>query len=227
VERAEYFQRQIQLWGTETQDRLADKTIAVIGCGGLGSSLALALGGSGIGRIDLVDFDRVAEHNIHRQVAFTFGDVGHPKATVLARAVTARNRFVSVTPFVMDFEAFAALENRYDLILDATDNLAVRRTIDAWAKEQGVPWVYGSVEAFHAQISLFDRAAFGTFAAGDHTPAGVAAPMVMQAASLQANLALRYLADLPVRRDTLYYLSYDSEGMLRVQTFAMPVEGGS
>ncbi|MCD6432652.1 MAG: ThiF family adenylyltransferase, partial [Sulfurimonas sp.] len=54
-----YFQRQIQLWGEEKQALLQTKRIAIIGSGGLGSSLAFALGSSGIGEIHMVDFDKV------------------------------------------------------------------------------------------------------------------------------------------------------------------------
>jgi len=66
-----YFNRQIQLWGEATQKSLQHKKIAIIGAGGLGCTLAMALGASGIGEIHMVDFDTVSNHNIHRQIAFT------------------------------------------------------------------------------------------------------------------------------------------------------------
>ena len=66
----QYFHRQVQLWGESTQELLQTKKIAIIGCGGLGSSLAYALGASGIGEIHLVDFDEVSIHNIHRCIDF-------------------------------------------------------------------------------------------------------------------------------------------------------------
>ena len=62
-----YFNRQVMLWGEEIQKDLRRKRILIVGAGGLGSSLVVALGASGIGHIDLVDFDTVATHNIHRQ----------------------------------------------------------------------------------------------------------------------------------------------------------------
>jgi len=223
MERSDYFHRQIQLWGEETQAALAGKRIAIIGAGGLGSSLALALGTSGIGTIHLVDFDTVSLHNIHRQIAFRLEDEGHLKARVVAECVRSKNPFVSVTPFVMDFAAFSELDNRYDLILDATDNLPVREAIDRWAKAGETPWIYGSVEAFQGQVCLFDRASFGVFAVTDHQPEGIAAPMVMHIASLQANLALRYLVGFPVHRDQLYHLYFDQNGVLVTHRFGMPV----
>ena len=75
----EYFSRQIKLWGREVQLELCNKHIVIVGCGGLGCSLGIALGSSGIGKITLLDFDRVGVHNIHRQIGFTLSDEGRAK----------------------------------------------------------------------------------------------------------------------------------------------------
>ena len=218
-----YFDRQVMLWGEETQRALQKKRIVIVGAGGLGSSLAIALGASGIGHIDLVDFDEVSEHNIHRQIAFKTGDEGRYKAEVAAKLVESRCPFVKVIPHVMRFETFAETRREYDLILDATDNLPSRARIDAYAKEIGAPWVYGSVEAFNGQVCFIEKSSFDAFRIVDREPAGIAAPIVMHIASLQANLALRYLAGQSVKKDLLYYLYFDDEGELVTQKFKMPV----
>jgi adenylyltransferase/sulfurtransferase len=223
MNRSDYFKRQIELWGEETQESLSSKKIAIIGSGGLGCTLALALGSSGIGYIDIVDFDTVSLHNIHRQIAFTLDDEGKNKAEVVASLVRHKNPFVTIEAFDMAFDRFRELHNRYDLILDATDNLPVREDIDRYAKEMNTPWVYGSVEEFHGQVCLFDRASFSVFAISDHKPKGIATPIVMQIGSLQANLALRYLAGLSVSKDKLYYLYFDNSGELITQKFGMPI----
>ena len=217
-----YFDRQIQLWGEATQKSLEKKKIAIIGAGGLGSTLALALGSSGIGEVHLVDFDQVSLHNIHRQIAFTLADEGQNKAKVTAQLLEKKNPFVKAVAFEMPFEDFVAMGNRYDLILDATDNLPVRTQIDAYAKANGIPWVYASVEEFNGQVCFFDEASFQVFNISDHKPGGIAAPIVMHIGSLQANLALRYLAGLPVVKDKLYYLYFNEEGELITQKFGMP-----
>lgn len=218
----EYFNRQIQLWGKATQKSLQHKKIAIIGSGGLGSTLAMALGTSGIGEIHLVDFDIVSGHNIHRQIAFTLEDEGKNKAKTIAALLERKNPFVKAVAFDMDFEAFRELGNSYDLILDATDNLPVRGEIDKYAKKQGTPWVYASVEEFNGQVCFFDKADFQVFNISDHKPGGIAAPIVMHIGSLQANLALRYLAGLPVVKDKLYYLYFNEDGELVTQKFDMP-----
>lgn len=218
----EYFNRQIQLWGEATQKGLQNKKIAIIGSGGLGSTLAMALGTSGIGEIHMVDFDTVSSHNIHRQIAFTLQDEGKNKAKTIAELIETKNPFVKVRAFDMDFDAFKALGNRYDLILDATDNLPVRGAIDTHAKETDTPWIYASVEEFNGQVCFFDKANFQVFNISDHKPGGITAPIVMHIGSLQANLALRYLAGLSVTKDKLYYLYFNEEGELITQKFGMP-----
>lgn len=217
-----YFHRQVQLWGEETQANLQQKSIAIIGCGGLGSSLAFALGASGIGTIHCIDFDEVSVHNIHRQIAFKVGDEGKNKAQVVADVIESRCPYVKAIAHECNFEAFTQKGISVDLIIDATDNLPTRAAINAYAKSLQMPWLYGSVEAFNGQVAFFDEASFDLFKITDRKPAGIAAPIVMHIASLQANLALRYLAGLSIKKDWLYYLFFNDEGELVTQKFALP-----
>jgi molybdopterin/thiamine biosynthesis adenylyltransferase len=218
-----YFHRQVQLWGEETQRSLQDKKVVIIGCGGLGSSLAFALGSSGIGEIHIVDFDEVSVHNIHRQIAFRVGDEGGSKAEITAGVMRGRCPYVKVVAHNCDFNEFASKGIDVDLIVDATDNLPTRSRIDEYAKSVDKPWVYGSVEAFNGQVCFFDRASFNdVFKITQKGPEGIAAPIVMHIASLQANLALRYLTGLSVKKDYLYYLYFSDEGELVTQKFGLP-----
>ncbi|MGZ5208147.1 MAG: HesA/MoeB/ThiF family protein [Sulfuricurvum sp.] len=218
-----YFHRQVQLWGEETQRMLQSKRIAVIGSGGLGSSLAFALGASGIGEIHMIDFDTVSLHNIHRQIAFKRGDEGKLKAEICAALIEERCPYVKAIAHVCNFDEFTQKNIEVDLIIDATDNLVTRGAIDTYAVSKSLPWVYGSVEAFHGQVCFFEKASFNeVFKITSKTPAGIAAPIVMHIASLQANLALRYLAGLSVKKDKLYYLFFNDEGELVTQKFALP-----
>ena len=214
-----YFSRQLMLWGEDRQKILKSKSILIVGSGGLGCSVALALSGSGIGRIDLVDFDRVEIHNIHRQVLFNLKDCGEFKAKVASNKIKKRNPYLKSDFFTLSFEELTNKNIKYDLIIDATDNLDVRAKIDSFAKQNGIAWIYGSVEEFNGQVCLFKSAGFDMFAKGKVTPKGIAAPMVMQIASFEANLALRYLANLEVASDILYYLYYNNIGEFEVKKF--------
>jgi len=219
----QYFHRQVQLWGEETQMLLQTKRVAIIGSGGLGSSLAFALGASGIGEIHMVDFDEVSHHNIHRKIAFKLGDEKKNKAVINAQIIQERSPFVKAFAHECDFNAFSQKGIEVDLILDATDNLPSRGEINAYAKTKALPWVYGSVEAFHGQVAFIEESSFSdAFKIIKKAPAGIAAPIVMHIASLQANLALRYLAGLTVKKDLLYYLCFNDEGELITQKFGLP-----
>lgn len=218
-----YFHRQIQLWGKDTQDLLLSKKIAIIGSGGLGSSLAYALGSSGIGEIHMIDFDEVSTHNIHRQIAFELGDEGKNKAVINVEKIEKRSSFVKAFAHECTFKEFTLKNIDVDLIIDGTDNLQTRDEIDKYAKSKNLPWVYGSVEAFHGQVCFFNESNFDdAFKITSQTPAGIAAPIVMHIASLQANLALRYLAELSVKKDKLYYLFFNEEGEMITQKFGLP-----
>ncbi len=219
----QYFHRQVQLWGEETQKNLQNKKIAIVGSGGLGSSLAFALGASGIGEIHMIDFDEVSLHNIHRQITFKVGDEGKNKAVLNAQTIEQRSPYVKAVSHECNFEEFSKKNIEVDLVIDATDNLPSRAEINAYAKSKKLPWVYGSVEAFHGQVCFIEQSSFtDAFKIIKKTPAGIAAPIVMHIASLQANLALRYLAGLSVKKDLLYYLFFNDEGEMITQKFGLP-----
>ncbi len=218
----EYFHRQIKLWGEETQKSLQSKKIAIIGAGGLGSSLSFALGATGIGEIHIVDFDEVSLHNIHRQITFTTEDEGKNKARLNAQMIEKRCPYTKAVAHECNFQEWSKKGIEVDLIIDATDNLMTRDEIDKYAKKVNTPWLYGSVEAFNGQVCFFEKASFGDFfKVKPRTPAGIAAPIVMHIASLQANLALRYLAGLSVKKDFVYYLYFNDEGELNLQKFSI------
>ncbi len=218
----EYFHRQIELWGSQRQKSLQSKSIAIIGAGGLGSTLALALGTSGIGKVYMVDFDTISTHNIHRQIAFTMHDEGRFKSKVVTELLLNKNPFLECEYIVGEFGEFKNMHISVDLILDATDNLKTRYEIDEYAKQNNTPWIYGSVEEFNGQVCFIDESNFEIFPLSDHKPGGITAPIVMHIGSLQANLALRYLAGLSVKRDMLYYLYFDENGELVTQKYKMP-----
>ena len=219
----QYFHRQVQLWGEETQESLQSKRIAIVGAGGLGSSLAFALGASGIGEIHMIDFDEVSLHNIHRQVAFKIGDEGKNKARINADLIKARCPYTNAIAHECDFKTWSEKGIEVDLIIDATDNLPTRGDINTYAKSIKMPWLYGSVEAFHGQVCFIDESSFNdAFKIIKKTPAGIAAPIVMHIASLQANLALRFLAGLSVKKDMLYYLFFNEDGEMVTQKFGLP-----
>src|SRR3954454_13746910 len=90
------YSRHISLpqFGMAAQQKLKAARVLVVGCGGLGSPLLLYLAAAGIGTIGLVDFDRVDESNLQRQVMFGINDVGERKA------VAAQHRIKELNPHI-------------------------------------------------------------------------------------------------------------------------------
>jgi adenylyltransferase/sulfurtransferase len=223
LEYQEYFKRQIELFGEEKQLKLLKKKILIVGAGGLGCSVGIGLGGSGIGEIDFVDFDEVSFSNLHRQIAFGQNDLGNFKVQTLAKRIKEKNPFVKIKTFKLKFEEFIKKQTpKYDLILDATDNLQTRKEIDKWAKSSNTPWIYASVEEWRGQVCFFEKSSFEVFANKSHSPKGIAAPMVMEVGAFEANLALRYLVNLPIQKDTLFFMYYNNKGEYILKNFKMP-----
>jgi adenylyltransferase/sulfurtransferase len=156
------YSRQIALpeIGVEGQRRLGTASILVIGAGGLGSPAATYLAAAGVGRIGLLDFDRVDESNLHRQVLFTTHDIGRLKVDAGVERLRAMNPEVEVIPHATRLTAENAFDllQPYDIIVDGTDNFATRYLVNDACVLLGKPNIYGSVLRFEGQASVFATA---------------------------------------------------------------------
>lgn len=144
--------------GPEGQRRLAASSVLLVGVGGLGSPAALYLTGAGVGRLGLADPDTVSESNLQRQVLYTESQIGRPKPAAARERLAALS---SSTRFDLHPEGLTAENARemvaaYDLVVECCDNFATRYLLDEACAEVGRPWVYGSIGAFHGQVSLFN-----------------------------------------------------------------------
>jgi adenylyltransferase/sulfurtransferase len=143
--------------GLDGQERLREARVLVVGAGGLGSPVALYLAAAGVGTIGILDDDELDESNLHRQVIHRTSDVGRSKAESAADAIRALNANVTVVTIRERLDASGAsrLFGGYDLIVDGSDNYATRYAINDACAEQGRAWIYGSVERFSGQVSVF------------------------------------------------------------------------
>lgn len=145
----------------EGQERLRTARVLVVGAGGLGSPASLYLAGAGIGHIGLVDDDTVSTTNLHRQVLYAEAEVGLPKVVLAARRLRALNSEVDVKPHAcrLTRENADKVVHDYDIVVDACDNYATRYLLNDICKAQGKPYVYGAIEGFCGQVSVFCRSA--------------------------------------------------------------------
>lgn len=134
--------------GPEGQKRLGAATVAIVGCGALGSFHAAALARAGVGRLRVIDRDYVEPSNLQRQWLFDEEDAAQvlPKAAAAERQITRINSGVMVEPRVADLTPENAREllGGAGVILDGTDNFETRYLINDVAVEQGTPWIYGA-----------------------------------------------------------------------------------
>jgi molybdopterin/thiamine biosynthesis adenylyltransferase/rhodanese-related sulfurtransferase len=156
----ELFKRQLTLKeiGEVGQQKLQDASVLVVGCGGLGSPIAVYLASSGIGKIHLIDFDTVAISNLHRQVFYTLEDVDKPKAEVLTTFIKKRAPFTEVrfTNKAITKKNVIDLIESVDVVVDGTDSLPTKYLLNDACVIANKPLVYGSLYKFDGYIATFN-----------------------------------------------------------------------
>jgi adenylyltransferase/sulfurtransferase len=144
--------------GLEGQRRLKAASVLCVGAGGLGSPLALYLVAAGVGRIGLVDDDRVDASNLQRQVLYGTSQVGSPKLEAARARLTDLNPEVRLDTHAarLTRDNAMALVADYDVVADGTDNFPTRYLVNDACVLLGKPNVYGSIFRFEGQASVFD-----------------------------------------------------------------------
>lgn len=144
--------------GKEGQERLKGSKVLVIGAGGLGCPVLMYLAAAGVGRIGIVDFDKVDETNLQRQVLFDVKDVGKQKAQVAREKLALQNPHIEIVVHDVKLSTANALElfSAYDIIVDGTDNFSTRYLVNDACALSSKPLVSGSIFKFQGQLSVFN-----------------------------------------------------------------------
>jgi len=133
--------------GEEGQKKLGNSSVAIIGCGALGTVIATSLVRAGVGKVKIIDRDFIEYHNLQRQVLFDEEDIrnGLPKAIAAERHLKRVNSSVEVEGVVADvnYTNIERLVCDVDMILDGLDNLETRFLINDVSLKHKIPWVYG------------------------------------------------------------------------------------
>ena len=153
------YARQIRLpsLGIDGQKRLKATSVLIVGAGGLGSPAATYLTAAGVGRIGIADDDRVDASNLHRQPLHRTKDIGSAKADSARETLAAINPHVRVEAIKqrVSRENALGLVKAYDVVIDGSDNFPTRYLLNDACVLTGRPLVYGSVDRFEGQVSLF------------------------------------------------------------------------
>jgi len=143
--------------GMDGQLKLKQAKVLCIGTGGLGAPLGLYLAAAGVGRIGLVDFDKVDDSNLQRQILFSTKDVGRPKIEAAADRLRGLNPEIQIDTFDTMLSSENALEilKDYDIVVDGTDNFPTRYLVNDACVLLKKPNVYGSIFRFEGQATIF------------------------------------------------------------------------
>lgn len=143
--------------GAAGQLKLRQSSVLVVGAGGLGSPILLYLAAAGVGRIGIVEMDKVDISNLQRQVLYQTAEVGQPKAEAAKRHLSELNPHlqVDIYPIRLDSENALPTLELYDLVVDATDNFPTRYLVNDACVLLARPLVYGAIHQFEGQVSVF------------------------------------------------------------------------
>jgi molybdopterin/thiamine biosynthesis adenylyltransferase/molybdopterin synthase catalytic subunit/rhodanese-related sulfurtransferase len=207
------YSRQVALRevGPQGQEKLRAASVLVVGAGGLGVPVLQYLAGAGVGRLGIVDGDRLEPSNLHRQTWYALADCGREKAALAAKRVQALNPEVRVDIHALRLDAqnAAHLVEPYQLVIDCTDNFSTKFLLNDVALKTRKPVLFASVYQYEGQLQLVagDAAspclrcvwpeATRDGLVGNCAEAGVLGPVPGVFGSLQALEALKLLLGLP------------------------------
>jgi len=207
----EIYSRQIMMKeiGEAGQRKLADASVFVAGCGGLGSAALYYLTAMGIGHIGLCDGDIVTPSNLNRQLLYAADDLGKPKAKAAERRLLALNPRLKTTVYerFLDKELAEAVLPDYDIAVDCLDNYEGRFILNDACVAAHKPFVHAGIGEFYGQLMTVTpgtgpclRCLFPGGKQRDESakPFGVIGATAGVLGSLQALEVLKYLLGLPV-----------------------------
>jgi len=202
------YSRQLVLpdFGSMEQRRLGDAKIAITGAGGLGCPTSTYLTLAGVGRIDIIDMDKVDLTNLNRQFLYGPSDIGKVKAEASAKVLGKVNPHIEINGIneKITYENAFNLLKGYDAVVDGTDNFPVRYAVNDACAVNKVPLFHGAVLMYEGRATSIIPGKTACFRCifPDAPPAGmvptcreagVIGSMTGLIASIQAMEAVRYI----------------------------------
>ena len=205
------YERNIPSLSLEESRLLREKTVAVIGCGGLGGYIIEQLARLGIGTIRIVDGDVFEESNLNRQLFSDVTVLGKPKTEVSQARIAAVNPEIQVQALYgyLDEHNAADFLRGCDAVVGALDNIYTRRVLERNCESLRIPYIYGAIHGWVAQAAIDmpgqrliekmypEGAAFKDKSSLSFTPG--------LCASLQTALCVKLLVGRPVQTGTVFY----------------------
>lgn len=154
------YNRQIILpnFGEKAQKKLWNASVLVVGAGGLGCPVLQYLATAGVGTLGVVDYDKVEESNLHRQILFEESGIDLLKAEVAKDKLEKLNSNLKVKayPHPLTLENVFSIIDSYDIVVDCTDNFSIRYLLSDVCYLQKKPLVYGAIYQYQGQVAVFN-----------------------------------------------------------------------
>ncbi|MFN5416696.1 MAG: molybdopterin-synthase adenylyltransferase MoeB [Flavobacteriia bacterium] len=155
-----FYKRQLSLdkFHLENQMKLKNAKVLVVGAGGLACPALQYLCGVGVGHIGIMDGDEISVHNLHRQILYDYDSVGQKKTEIARKKLLAINPFIGVEiySFFLDENNALTIIEKYDIVVDCTDNFEARYLINDCCVLLDKPFVYGAIYRFEGHVSVFN-----------------------------------------------------------------------
>ncbi|MCL2365430.1 MAG: HesA/MoeB/ThiF family protein [Oscillospiraceae bacterium] len=220
----EIYSRQIMMKeiGTKGQQKLADASVLVIGCGGLGAPVLSYLTAMGIGHLGFCDCDTVALSNMNRQLLFGMDDMDKSKAFMAEKRLLNLNPRLKTTVYdcFLDESLASEIVPHYDIVVDCLDNFNTRLVLNDACVAAQIPLVHAGIGEFYGQLMTITpgtgpclRCLFPNKKkeAEPKKPFGVVGSTPGVLGAMQALEVLKYLMGLPVANSGLTI--YDGLGL--------------
>ena len=154
------YSRQIVLKnvGTFGQKKIINSKVLIVGAGGLGCPVADLLARSGVGKIGIMDYDKVSLSNIHRQTLYTAKDVNKFKVDVVKKRLNLINKYIKINTYnrKASEKNLNNIINKYDIIVDGSDNFKTKFLLNKYALKLKKILIVGAISKFDGHIFTFD-----------------------------------------------------------------------
>ncbi len=208
------FDRQLKVPGFEApaQSRFNNAHVAIVGLGGLGSGVLMALVSAGIQEFTLIDGDSVAIHNLHRQWIYQEQQAGMLKVEAAAQWAKQHNgncEVHTVSEFLTTDNASSIFHKEFDLVMDCADQVEAKILLDTVLSKTDIPWIFAASEQWDGMVSTFnypneqgERFSYSQFfnsrikgyMVGSCEQRGALGPVVQAVAMVQSIEALKVLS---------------------------------
>jgi adenylyltransferase/sulfurtransferase len=144
--------------GPQGQEKLKKAKALIIGAGGLGCPVLQYLAAAGVGKIGIIDYDRIEASNLQRQILFSSDDIGKFKAEAAKEKLFKQNPNINIISHVSYLTSVNAPEivSQYDIVIDGSDNFATRYLVNDACVILNKTLVFGSIYKFDGQVSVFN-----------------------------------------------------------------------